>query len=92
MPLAHSEFLMKCTCVQENHFRLKENFKIIEAFISHSMSLKKNFPACFRPNWALSLRKTNKTNYTQSSTFKHFNSTFEPNDRPSGSLRKEALT
>ena len=38
MLLAHSAFLMKCTCVQENHFRLKENSKIIAAFISHSMS------------------------------------------------------
>ena len=31
MLLAHSAFVMKCTCVQENHFRLKENSKIIAA-------------------------------------------------------------
>ena len=51
MLLAHSVFLMKCTCVQENHFRLKENSKIIAAFTSHSMSLKKKpQPYVFRPN------------------------------------------
>ena len=47
MLLAHSAFLMKCTCVQENHFGLKENSKIIAAFISHSMSLEKNLTLCF---------------------------------------------
>ena len=29
LPFSRSAFLMKCTCVQENHFRLKENCKII---------------------------------------------------------------
>ena len=47
MFLAHSAFLMKCTCVQENHFRLKENSKIIAAFVLHSISLGKKLPVCF---------------------------------------------
>ena len=47
MLLARSEFLMKCTCVQENQFWLKENSKIIAAFISHSMSLEKTFQYVF---------------------------------------------
>ena len=47
MFLAHSAFLMKCTCVQENHFRLKENSKIIAAFVLHSISLEKNFQYVF---------------------------------------------
>ena len=40
-------FLMKCTSVQENHFRLRENSKIIAAFVSHSMSLEKTFQYAF---------------------------------------------
>ena len=44
--LAHC-VLMKCTCVQENHFRLKENSKIIAAFVLHSISLEKNFQYVF---------------------------------------------
>ena len=47
MLLAHSAFLLKCTCVQGNHFRLNKNSKIIAAFVSHSMSLDKNLPVCF---------------------------------------------
>ena len=39
--------LNECTWVQENHFRLKENSKILAAFDSHSMSLEKNLPICF---------------------------------------------
>ena len=50
MLLAHSAFLIKCTCVQENHFRLKENSKLIAAYMSHSMSLEKNLQYVFRPN------------------------------------------
>ena len=44
--LAHC-VLMKCTCVQENHFRLKENSKIIAAFVLLSISLEKNFQYVF---------------------------------------------
>ena len=49
MLLAHSAFLIKCTCVQENHFRLKENSKIIAAFVS-LCRCKKTFKFVFRPN------------------------------------------
>ena len=47
MLLTHFAFVMKCTCVPKNHLRLKENSKIIAAFLPHSTSLEKNLTVCF---------------------------------------------